>query len=76
MIERLWKFVKGELRTKYYDDFNDFQNRIDSIIDSTSKENLPKIKKLIGNKIQLFNDMEPVTKDTLETTAKTDKLVA
>ncbi len=50
LIERLWKFVKGELRSKYYDNFNNFQNRIDAIIDSTTKENLPKIKKLIGKK--------------------------
>ena len=76
LIERLWKFVKGELRTKYYDDFRDFQNRIDSIIDSTSKENLPKIKKLISDKIQLFDGMKPVSKDTLETIAKAEKVVA
>ncbi len=35
LIERLRKFVKGELRSKYYDNFNDFQNSIDAIIDST-----------------------------------------
>ncbi len=68
LIERLWKFVKGELRSKYYDNFNDFQNRINAIISSTTKENLPKIKKLIGDNIQLFDDMKPV--------AKTEKLAA
>ena len=76
LIERLWKFVKSELRTKYYDNFSDFQNRIDSIIDSTTKENLTKVKKLIGDKIQLFDDMKPISKDTLETIAKAKKLVA
>ena len=76
LIERLWKFVKGELRTKYYDDFSDFKNRIDSIIDSTSKENLLKVQKLIGDKIQLFDGMKPVSKDTLETVAKAEELVA
>ena len=76
LIERLWKFVKGELRTKYYDDFSDFKNRIDSIIDSTTKENLPKVKKLIGDKIQLFDGMRPVSKDTLEAIAKAEKLAA
>lgn len=76
LIERLWKFVKGELRTKYYDDFSDFQNRIDSIIDSTAKENLPKVKKLIGDKIQLFDGMKPVSKDTFEAKAKAEKLAA
>ncbi len=53
LIERLWKFVKGELRSKYYDNFNNFQNRIDAIIDSTTKENLPKIKKEISMKSPL-----------------------
>lgn len=76
LIERLWKFVKGELRTKYYDSFSDFKNRIDSIIDSASKENLPKVQKLIGDKVQLFNDMKPVSKNTLESMAKTEKLTA
>jgi len=32
LIERFWKFVKGELRSKYYDDFGAFQQKIDSII--------------------------------------------
>ncbi len=76
LIERLWKFVKGELRSKYYDNFNDFQNRIDAIMDSTAKENLPKIKSLIGDKIQLFDNMKPVAENTLETMAKTLKSVA
>lgn len=72
LIERLWKFVKGELRTKYYDNFTDFQNRIDSIIDSTAKENL----KLIGNSFQLFDAMKPISEDTLEPFAKPHKLAA
>lgn len=38
LIERLWKFVKGKLRTKYYDDFSFFCEKIDSIIDSTHKQ--------------------------------------
>ncbi len=76
LIGRLWKFVKAELRSKYYDNFNDFQNRIDAIIDSTTKENLPKIKNLIGDKIQLFDGMKPVTENTLETMEKAEKLAA
>lgn len=31
-IERLWKFVKGKLRSKYYDDFKEFSSTIDTII--------------------------------------------
>lgn len=39
--ERLWRFVKKELRSKYYDDFTAFQKKIDSVIVSTTKEKLP-----------------------------------
>ena len=46
LIERVWKFTKAELRSKYYDNFVAFQTKIDSIIESTSKENLSKIQKL------------------------------
>lgn len=57
LIERLWKFVKGELRSKYYNDFDVFRQRIDSIIDSTSSENKTKVSKLIGQKVQLFDGL-------------------
>ncbi len=76
LIERLWKFVKGELRSKYYDNFNDFQNSIDAIIDSTTKENLSKIKTLIGDKVHLFDGMIPVAENTLETMAKSEIFAA
>jgi hypothetical protein len=32
LIERLWKHIKSKLRTKYYDVFDDFKTRIDSIV--------------------------------------------
>ena len=64
LIERLWKFVKGELRSKYYDDFSIFQQKINSIIESTSNENKNRISKLIGQKVQLFDGLESVCKNT------------
>ena len=70
LIERVWKFVKAELRSKYYDDFSAFQMKIDSIIESTSKGNLTKIKRLIGEKVQLFDDMKSVTENTFECSDK------
>jgi len=76
LIERLWKFVKAELRSKYYGDFNVFCERIDSIINSTAKENLAKIKSLIGKGVQLFDDMEPITESTLEVSARKGRHVA
>ena len=66
LIERVWKFVKGELRSKYYDDFSEFQRKIDSIIESAENENLPKMKRLIGEKVQLFDNMNPITENTFE----------
>lgn len=76
LIERLWKFVKGELRSKYYDDFTAFQKKIDSIIESTAKDNLPKIKSLIGEKVQLFDSMKSISDNTLEYLPKGQKRVA
>lgn len=57
LIERLWKFVKGELRTKYYDNFDIFCDKINSIIDSTAQNNKSKVESLIGEKVQLFDDV-------------------
>lgn len=48
LIERIWKFVKGELRSKYYSDFANFREKIDPTICSTSGSNKTKIDKLIG----------------------------
>lgn len=60
LIERLWKFVKAKLRTKFYDDFSEFSNKIDSIIESTTNENKNKIDRLIGEKVQLYNNLSPL----------------
>ena len=56
LIERLWKHVKGKLRTKYYDVFEDFQKKIDSIVNDTDKKDIVAINRLIGEKVQLFDD--------------------
>ena len=64
LIERLWKFVKGELRSRYYDDFGIFRQRIDSIIESTSDKNKAKISRLIGQKVQLFDGLLSLCKNT------------
>ena len=75
LIERLWKFVKGELRTKYYNDFDVFRETIDAIIESTSKENKEKISQLIGQKVQLFDGLVSVCPNTF-TEAKPVQTVA
>ena len=56
LIERLWKHVKNRLRTKYYDDFDAFQENIDSIVSNTDKCDSAIINRLIGEKVQLFGD--------------------
>jgi transposase len=60
LIERLWKFVKGKLRTQYYDDFNIFMEKINSITDSTDKEYKQAIDNLVSDNIQFFHDLLPV----------------
>lgn len=55
LIERLWKFVKEELRSKYYDDFSLFCKKIVSVIESTTQTNKQAIERLIGEKVQLFD---------------------
>lgn len=64
LIERVWKFVKGEISSKYYDDFDAFKQKIDSIISSTDGKNKAKINRLIGKGVQLFHNLVPVGKDT------------
>lgn len=64
LIERVWKFVKGELRPKYYSDFADFREKIDSTISSTSGSNKTKIEKLIGKGVQLYHDIKAVDGNT------------
>ena len=63
-IERLWKFVKGKLRSKYYDDFKEFSSTIDTIIKDTEGRYKQQIESLIGEKIQLFDDLIPLTENT------------
>ena len=64
LIERFWKFAKSKLRTKYYDNFDLFQETINSIVDSSDKHNKSNVDQLIGDKVQLFDDIDsnPVSK--------------
>ncbi len=76
LIERLWRFVKGELRSKYYDDFSIFRQKIDSILESTATKNRDSVSKLIGQKVQLFDGMCPVCKNTFTAKGKPDEIAA
>ena len=60
LIERFWKHVKSGLRTKYYDKFDVFQEAIDSIVNNADKKDKIIIDRLIGEKVQLFDDLPVV----------------
>lgn len=64
LIERLCKFVKGKLRSKYYDDFKEFSSTIDTIIKDTEGRYKQQIESLIGEKIQLFDNFISLTENT------------
>lgn len=70
LIERLWKFVKGELSSKYYGDFDSFRGKIDSVISSTDGENRHKIDRLIGKGVQLYDDLIPIRENTFASVGK------
>ena len=63
LIERLWKHVKGRLRTKYYDQFDEFQRKIDSIVNNINKEDKTVIDRLIGERVQLFDEFVFINKN-------------
>lgn len=76
LIERLWKFVKEKLRSKYYDDFSLFQQEIDSLINSTTKANKALFASLIGESVQLFDDLRQLTPNTFVILSNPVKRVA
>lgn len=69
LIERLWKHVRSKLLTRYYDIFDCFKNRIDSIINDTDKASKVEIDRLIGKSVQLFDDIVPINQNTYATNA-------
>jgi transposase len=73
LIERLWKHVKNRLRTKYYHEFDEFMGKIDSIIDETSKKDKNFIDRLIGEKVQLFDDIPPAQNEFIRVKKKKSK---
>jgi transposase len=70
LVERLWKHVKSRLRIKYYCEFEEFKGKIDSIIDDTSKKDKHYIDRLIGERVQFFDDV-PIVQNEVSKTEKT-----
>ena len=77
LIERFWRFVKTELRRTAWDNYKDFCESIDKIIDSSTKENKARVESLIGEKVQLFDNYVSIDKNTFAILpTSTEKLAA
>jgi transposase len=70
LIERLWKLVKGKLRSRYYNQCELFRGQIDSIITSTDNLNKEIVDRLIGEKVQLFDDLVAVNENSFKCNQK------
>ena len=68
--------MKGKLRIKYYSDFLLFKKTIDSIIADVSEDSKEEISKLIGKKIQLFDNLNPISENTYVLNKMHEKHVA
>ena len=73
LIERFWKFVKTELRTKFYDDFSEFCAAIDDIIASSVGENRARVETLINEKVQLFDNLQQESEHFFEQRRKSNE---
>ena len=63
LIERLWKLTKSELRTRYYDDFDSFRQRIDAIIAGLATMYRDRVSTLL-RAVHLFDHLTPLCQDT------------
>ncbi len=73
LIERLWKYVKKELRCSYFDNFNDFRGEIDRILRDTQGEKKAILEKLMGMNVQLFDELDQKSKISSEQPSKNEK---
>ena len=64
LVERIWRFVKAEVRSSFTKDFTSFCSRIDAAIASTTESARDRINALIGEKIQLYSSLIPVDAHT------------
>ena len=60
LIERVWRFVKGEIRSSFIKDFSSFCDNIDKVIASTTGSCKERIDTLIGEDIQFYTSLIPV----------------
>lgn len=65
LVERLWKLVKGELRTRYYGEFETFKQRIHDILEVLWTTYEVRMQNILA-KPQLFDGLRPVCENTYE----------
>jgi transposase len=70
LIERFWKFIKGKLRSRYYNQFDLFWEQIDLIINSADNFNKELIDRLIGEKVLLFDDLITINENSVKCNQK------
>jgi len=72
----LCRFVKSELRSKYYDVLSVFRKRIDSMLESTSNKNSGKGLQAYQEKVQFFDRLCPVCENTFTAVNQQGKIAA
>ena len=75
-IERVWKFMKGKLRVKYYDDFQTFVEAIDNLLVKINTEYKKDIQSLIGENVQFYDELTQLTDGTFKRESHKDNSVA
>ena len=70
LIERFWKFLRKELGIELFEDFSKFCDAIDKAIASSYTEKKDSLDKLIGEKVQLFDDLIPRSEISGEESSK------
>ena len=76
LIERLWKFTKGKLRVKYYNDFKTFKDTIESIIRGTDNIFKGQISRWLGEKIQLIDGLQLICENTFSSPKESENQAA
>ena len=66
LIERFWKHVKGKLRTRYFNNFQNFCETINSIV--ACKDHA--LDSLISDNVQFFDDLVQLNETTFATQKK------
>lgn len=76
LIERLWKHTKANIRTKHYDTFGEFIAEIMGTLSRTDKEDKEIIDSLIGEKVQLYDNLVKIAEGVYEMPSDDESMAA